>query len=47
MLNSKNGKNVIKFDLISKDKNFFYNEILLVYYQLSENCIITEVTELI
>lgn len=32
MLDSKNGKNIVVFNLIPEDKYFFYNKILLICY---------------
>lgn len=42
MLESKIGKNVIEFDLIFEDKDFSFNELLFVCYQLEENFVVTE-----
>ena len=46
MLNGKNIKNIVEFDLVSKNKNFFYDEVLLICSQLNGDCVIPKTTEL-
>lgn len=46
MLDGKNGKNIVEFDLVPKDEDLSYKIMLLIFCQQSRNYIVTEATKL-
>lgn len=47
ILDNKNINNVLEFDLISKNEDFPYDRVLLVWYWLDGNGVVVEATELV
>lgn len=45
MPDGKKGKNIAVFDLVSKNDDFFCDEVLFVYYWVDKDCVVAEATE--
>lgn len=45
MPNSKKDKNIVIFNLVLEDDDIFYDEVLFFYYQIDEDCVVTNVME--
>lgn len=45
MLDGKNSKNIVVFDMVPKDEDFSCNGVLLVYCRLDRDCVVIKATE--